>query len=116
MPSTARPPDTWSSVAAIFASRPGLRNVLAVPRWPIVARRVIAAAAAATVHPSSFGSDGAPSSHSRWSSNHGESSPASSAAPIAARSDGQSVSLSQKAAPSFMRGGVAGPSGAGSAV
>ena len=44
----------WT-VAAIFASRPGLRNVLAATRWPIVARVVIAAAAAATVQPSSFG-------------------------------------------------------------
>jgi A/G-specific adenine glycosylase len=98
-PRIARPPETWSSVVAIFAVSPGFRNVLAPTMRPRRTRLVIAASAARVVHPSSFGAAGSPSSLSRWSSIHTWSKPAASAWSTAARSSGQVVCWTQNAAP-----------------
>lgn len=55
MPSTARPPEMWSSVVAIFATSAGLRNVLAPTISPTVARSVASAQAASVSQPSKIG-------------------------------------------------------------
>jgi hypothetical protein len=55
MPRIARPSLMWSSVAASFAVRPGLRNVLAPTIRPSVACFVTLAHAARVVQPSRFG-------------------------------------------------------------
>src|SRR5439155_22493461 len=102
MPSTARPPLTWSRVVASLAVRPGLRNVLAETRSPNRSRDVTAATAVRVAQPSSFGSCQSPSSASRWSSSQILSKPARSAARQASRSCGQSVRWIQNAAPNFI--------------
>ena len=61
-PSTARPPETWSSVVASLAIRPGLRNVVDDTSRPSRTRSVRTATAASVAQPSSFGSAQSPSS------------------------------------------------------
>jgi len=55
IPRIARPPLRWSSVVAIFATRAGLRNVLAPTIRPIRERCVTPAQPASTIQPSSIG-------------------------------------------------------------
>src|SRR5258705_499281 len=55
IPSTARPFETWSSVVASFAVRPGFRNVFAPTINPSRTREVIPARPASTVQPSKIG-------------------------------------------------------------
>ena len=52
IPRIARPPLMWSSVVAIFATRAGLRNVLAPTMSPIRIRSVAWAQAASVSQPS----------------------------------------------------------------
>jgi hypothetical protein len=60
MPRFSRPPLTWSSVIAIFASSAGCRNACASTRCPMRMRSVIAASAVAAVHASNDGTFGMP--------------------------------------------------------
>ena len=55
MPRIARPPLTWSRVVAIFATRAGLRNVLAPTMSPIRTFSVACAQAARVSQPSKIG-------------------------------------------------------------
>ena len=60
MPRIARPPLMWSSVVAVLATRPGLRNVLAPTSRPSRVRSVAIAQAASEVQPSKIGWYGSP--------------------------------------------------------
>ena len=55
MPKTSRPPETISTVVAIFASIAGGRNLLLVTSRPRRSRSVWAARADSRVHPSKIG-------------------------------------------------------------
>ncbi len=79
MPRTRRPPLTWSTVTASFASSDGCRKVLLVTRTPRRIRRVDAASAASSVHASRHGCSGGPSVSRRWSTSQAWSKPSSSA-------------------------------------
>ncbi len=70
MPRIARPSLMWSSVAAVLATRPGLRNVLAPtsrPSWVWVVSR---AQADSSDQPSKMGWYGSPKIAYRWSQVH----------------------------------------------
>ncbi len=67
MPRIARPSLMWSSVAAILAVTPGLRNVLAPTSRPSVTRFVAIAKADSSVQPSKMGCIGSPKMAWRWS-------------------------------------------------
>ena len=69
-PSTRRPPLMWSTVAAILATTPGLRNGLAPTSRPSRTRFVTAAQAASVVQPSKNGWNGSPPVEYRWSWPH----------------------------------------------
>ncbi len=60
MPRMARPPLMWSRVATVFATRPGLRNVLAPTSRPSRVCSVDAPHAASDVQPSKMGWYGSP--------------------------------------------------------
>ena len=60
MPRIERPPLIWSRVAAVFATSPGLRNVLAPTSRPSRVRSVAIAHAASVVQPSTIGWYGSP--------------------------------------------------------
>ena len=67
MPRMARPSLMWSSVAAVLATSPGLRNVLAPTSRPTRVRSVAIANAASDVQPSKIGWYGSPKIAYRWS-------------------------------------------------
>ena len=67
MPRIARPPLMWSRVVAVFATRPGLRNVFAPTSRPSRVRSVAIAQAARVVQPSKIGWYGSPKIAYRWS-------------------------------------------------
>ena len=85
MPSTARPPEMWSSVVASFAVSPGVRNVFAPTMRPIRMREVDAATPASAIQPSKMGCSHGPKIASRWSHVHVSAAPAASAARTASR-------------------------------
>ena len=60
--STARPPDTTSSVVTAFASSPGARKVTGLASVSSVADEVTAASAPKTVYASNIGEAGPPGS------------------------------------------------------
>ncbi len=60
MPRMARPPLMWSSVAAVLATTPGLRKVLAPTSSPSRVRSVCGAIAASVDQPSKIGWYGSP--------------------------------------------------------
>ena len=99
IPRTARPPETWSSVAASFAVWPGLRKVFAPTISPTRTREVRAATAPIASQPSRIGCSHGPKIAWRWSQVQTESQPASSAATAAPRNPGQSVAWLQSWAP-----------------
>ncbi len=66
-PRIARPPEMWSRVDAVFATRPGLRNVFAPTSSPSRTRSVAIALAASVVQPSKIGWYGSPKIAYRWS-------------------------------------------------
>jgi hypothetical protein len=60
IPRTARPPEMWSSVVAIFATSAGLRKVFAPTMRPTVGWRVACAHADSTSQPSRIGPSALP--------------------------------------------------------
>ena len=60
MPRIARPSLTWSSVVAVLATSPGLRNVLAPTSRPSRVRSVSRAQAVSSDQPSKIGWYGSP--------------------------------------------------------
>jgi hypothetical protein len=81
MPNSSRPPETMSTVAAIFASMAGGRKRLLVTSSPRRSRSVCAAMADSSVQPSKIGPFWSPAIGSRWSN-----SQACSISPIASAS------------------------------
>lgn len=67
MPRSSRPPETTSTVVAIFASSAGGRNLLLVTMTPSRSRVVSAASADSSVHPSWAGPVTGPPMGMRWS-------------------------------------------------
>ena len=70
MPKSSRPPETTSTVVAILASMAGGRMRLLVTSSPRRSRRVCAASAESSVHPSKIGPSGSPPIGMRWSNSH----------------------------------------------
>ena len=95
MPSTARPPDRWSSVVASFAVRPGLRNVLAPTISPRRTRDVIGPRPASTSSPRGWAAPTARRSRAGGPRSRSSPSPPSSAARAASRNSGQPVACGQ---------------------
>src|SRR6185295_2584039 len=95
MPSTARPFETWSSVVASLAVRPGLRKVLAPTMSPSRTFDVIGPSAESTIQPSKIGCSHGPKIASRWSHVQTEYQPRASARSAASRKPAQSVCCDQ---------------------
>ncbi len=77
---TSRPPETTSTVVAIFPRWAGARSLLLVTSRPSRSRVVRAASAASSVQPSSTAPPGGPANGIRWSHSQASSSSGNSSA------------------------------------